>query len=399
MRSQGSLDIVCIAQPSWDGPYAKSTVLLMKELAYYHRVLYVDYAFTWNDFFKTILKKQNAPILQMMGLKDRVRVIRKDGKKISLAVLTLPPLLPINFLPHGWLYRLLNKINSMTASLSIHRAMERMKFRKPVVINAFSPALGLGLLHQLDEALTLYYCYDEIKEAQWSGKHGGEMEKEFATKADAIIVSSDSLGKDKASLNHETFVVKNGVDINFFQPSAKGLIGNKKTPVVGFVGSLDSRIDYVLLNELITHSPELHFRFIGRIVDSGFEPLKNLPNVEWIAPVAYNKLPSLIEKFDVGIIPFVISPFTEKIYPLKINEYLAMGKPVVMTSFASLPEFDTMAVRADSGAEFKAAVLSVVKSDNQEKQKQREQFARKNSWQERAKEFTKIIETVGSEKD
>lgn len=399
MKSQSSLDIVCIAQPSWDGPYAKSTVLLMKELAHDHRVLYVDYAFTWNDFFKTLFKKQNAPVLQMMGLKDRVRVIQKDGKKISLAVLTLPPLLPINFLPHGWLYRVLNKINSLTASLSIHKAMERMKFRSPVVINAFSPALGLGLLDHLDEAMTLYYCYDEIKEAQWSGKHGGAMEKEFAAKADAIIVSSDSLGKEKAELNQETFVVKNGVDINFFQPSADASSTDAPTSVVGFVGSLDSRIDYTLLYDLITHSPEMHFRFIGRIVDPAFNPLLVLPNVEWIAPVAYSKLPSLIEKFDVGIIPFVISPFTEKIYPLKINEYLAMGKPVVMTSFADLPEFDTMAVRADSGAAFKAAILSALKTDSPEKHKQREQFARKNSWQERAREFTKIIETVGSEKD
>jgi glycosyltransferase involved in cell wall biosynthesis len=399
MRSENSFDIVCIAQPSWDGPYAKSTVLLMKELAQRNRVLYVDYAFTWKDFFKTLLKKQKAPLLQMMGLKDRIRVIQKKGKEVSLAVLTLPPLLPINFLPHGWLYRLLNKINSLTASLSIHKAMERMKFDKPVVINAFSPALGLGLLHRLDETLTLYYCYDEIKEAEWSGKHGGAMEKEFAAKADAIIVSSDSLSKEKVTLNHETFVVKNGVDINFFQPSAQPVSKAEAVPVVGFVGSLDSRIDYALLKDLITHSPELHFRFIGRVVDSTFESLQTLPNVEWIAPVAYNQLPLLIEKFDVGIIPFVISPFTEKIYPLKINEYLAMGKPVVMTSFAALPEFDTMAVRADSGATFKAAIHSALKTDNLEKHSQREEFARKNSWQERAKEFNRIIETVGCEKD
>jgi glycosyltransferase involved in cell wall biosynthesis len=396
---KNSFDIVCVAQPSWDGPYAKSTVLLMKELAQKNRVLYVDYPSTWKDFIQSLFKKQRTPILQMLGLKDRVRVVQKNKNGVSLAVLTLPPLLPINFLPHGWFYRLLNKINSITASLSIHKAMERMGFGRPVVINAFSPALGLGLLHQLNEKLTLYYCYDEIKEAVWSGKHGGLMEKEFAEKVDGIIVSSDSLGKEKEILNDETYVVKNGVDTNFFQPKANLAHDTKKPAVVGFVGSLDSRVDYMLLNDLIVHSPELHFRFIGRVVDTQFEMLQLLPNVEWVPPVPYHQLPALVEQFDLGIIPFVISPFTEKIYPLKINEYLAMGKPVVMTSFARLPEFDTVAVRADSGLAFKAAILSALKNDNPEKRQLRELFARRNSWKERAMEFDRIIETVSSEKE
>jgi len=164
------------------------------------------------------------------------------------------------------------------------------------------------------------------------------------------------LRDEKSSLNKKIFVVKNGVDTKLFKVADQNPALKTNQVVVGFVGSLDSRIDYKLLERLIRNSSEFHFRFIGRIVDETFNELRSLPNVEWIAPVSYAELPSLIQDFDIGIIPFVKSPFTKKIYPLKINEYLAMGKPVVMTSFAKLPEFDSIVKTADSPEEFRNAI-------------------------------------------
>lgn len=391
-------DIVCVAQPSWNGPYAKSTVLLMKQIALRNRVLYVDYAFTWKDLFLSIFGKLDVPVLKMLGLKDRLRISIVKNNEIRLAVLTLPPMLPLNFLPPGLLYKAFNSFNSWLAGFSIRKAARRIRFQKPVVINAFAPSLGLGLLHKLNEKLTIYYCYDEIKEAAWSGKHGGKMEQEFVEKSNAIIVSSDSLCKEKSILNKNIFVVKNGVDTNLFKTNGYVTAAKSKPVVIGFVGSLDNRIDYELLTEVIQNSPELHFRFIGRIVDLRFKELEKFSNVEWISPVSYNHLPALIQDFDIGIIPFVRSAFTEKIYPLKINEYLAMGKPVVMTSFALLPEFDLVTMRADSPDEFRRALISGIETDSVAKINQRIAFAQNNSWEERSKELNEILELMSSEK-
>src|SRR5258706_3997530 len=92
-------DIVCIARPSWDGPCAKSIVLLMKQLAQQHRVLYVHYASTWKDIFVSFLKIDIKKIFRTLGLMSRIKIIRINRKR--LAVLTLPPMLPLNFLPSG----------------------------------------------------------------------------------------------------------------------------------------------------------------------------------------------------------------------------------------------------------------------------------------------------------
>lgn len=324
----------------------------------------------------------------MLGLNRRTSV---ESLHYSIAVLTLPPILPVNFLPHGKIYRWVNRFNANRVARSIQKAMKQFRFSKPIVINAFAPGLGVALVGKLNETKTIYYCYDEITQANWSKRHGGAMEKIFSASADAIVVSSEALCEEKRQLNKNCFVVKNGVDAEVFK---NGAIIKNEMPVVGFIGSLDSRVDFRLLDEIIMQSPEITFRFIGQIVDERFHLLKTWKNVEWIPPVSYEKLPKHVAQFDVGIIPFIKSEFTKKIYPLKINEYLAMGKPVVMTSFASLPEFENIVERADDAHYFKQAITKVLLSDNDELRKSRRRFSENNSWAARASEFDKIIKSL-----
>ena len=90
------MQIVCHAFPAWDGNYLKSTVELMKRMAERgHQVLYVDYAYTWKDFFT----QPPATRKRMLGLQARIRCIPVTGTG-TLQVLTLPPVFPSNFLKH-----------------------------------------------------------------------------------------------------------------------------------------------------------------------------------------------------------------------------------------------------------------------------------------------------------
>ena len=49
-------ELIIVAQPSWDGNYAKSTVELARALRRYHRIIYVDYAYTLKDVLSALLK-------------------------------------------------------------------------------------------------------------------------------------------------------------------------------------------------------------------------------------------------------------------------------------------------------------------------------------------------------
>ena len=78
---------------------------------------------------------------------------------------------------------------------------------------------------------------------------------------------------------------------------------------------------------------------------------------------------------------------TEAIYPLKINEYLAMGKAVVSTNFSDLSDFETIADIANTNEEFISKIESADLS--KESSEKRKEFAFENSWKARAQEFAK----------
>ena len=46
---------------------------------------------------------------------------------------------------------------------------------------------------------------------------------------------------------------------------------------------------------------------------------------------AHDDIPRYIKGFDVGIVPYLLTEYTANVYPTKLNEYLAMGIPVVAT--------------------------------------------------------------------
>ena len=61
------------------------------------------------------------------------------------------------------------------------------------------------------------------------------------------------------------------------------------------------------------------------------------PTIRLLGPRPHTQLPGYIKSFDVGIVPYVSSEYTANVYPTKLNEYLAMGIPVVATRVGGVP--------------------------------------------------------------
>ena len=131
-------DIVCVGLVSWPGNYTKSTIQLMDELAKTHRVLFVNYAYTLNDVIKHLLRPTDMPLRAVLGLADRIIAHKPAGGGI-LHVLTPPWLLPINALPPGRLHTALLHWNARRMARCIGKALRRLNYKSPVVINSFHP--------------------------------------------------------------------------------------------------------------------------------------------------------------------------------------------------------------------------------------------------------------------
>lgn len=381
-------DIICLTMTTWEGDYMKTIVHMMSHLAKNHRVLFVDYPFTWKDAITASLGRTKAPVKRMLGIEERLRTLPTPHGEVYH--LTLPPGLPINWIKHAGAYQTLNKWQTSLLKKSIRHAMHLLDFEAPIVINAFNPLIGVPLAGKLSESQLIYYCYDEIRAAHWCGQHGGEMEDIFLEKVDQVIVTSQGLLESKSLLHPNVKLIKNGVDFDLFHQAYHPKFEQKK--IVGYVGSIDFRLDYDLLDRVIRSYPHYEFHFVGRITEpQQHQRLDQHANVRFFGAQQPNQIPRLMSKFDIGIIPFVTNEFTKNIYPLKINEYLAAGLPVVTTDFAPLADFDGYISVAHDAADFSRLLDVELTFDTTDKAEERLDLAKMNDWSARAAEVEAIL--------
>jgi len=384
-------NIICIANTSWFGNYAKSTVQIMERLAKQNNVLFVEYHYSINDILSTIRGKQKAPVKRMLGIENRLQLIETNvGTKVYNLV--IPGGFPVYFLKNERLFNFLFSINTFIYKSVLKKTIKKLKFDNPIVISAYNPFYGLSMLNKLGEKTHIYYCYDGV-ESGFFGKRIFDFEDKFSKNVKAIITTSDYLNAEKLKLNANSFVVKNGVDFPVFYKFAKMEVLMRERKKVGFIGSLDPRFDIETVEYAVKNMSHFDFEFTGDMRNEALKSrLQKYPNVRFFDPVKPNDVPELLAKYDVGIIPYIVNEVNKNIYPLKINEYLAVGVPLVMTPFASLPEFKDMVSVSKDKDDFMKKLQEESDNDTKEKIKLRIDFAAANSWEARTESFSQIVQ-------
>jgi len=390
--------IVCISNTTWYGEYTKSTVQLMSLLAKDNNVLFVEYPFTWKDIVNTWRKKQKAPIMRMLGLKPTCEQISTNGNE-NVYHLVSPPVLPVDFIKIDSLFKILFGFNTFLYRKRLKRKLKNLGLKDPIVVTAYNPFYGLSMVGKLDEKLNVYYCYDGMGTRR-HGKRIFPMDRKFSTVVDGIVVTSDYLKEDKKEFNSNSFVAKNGVDFSLFNQFAKQVVSNdKERKVVGYIGSMDHRFDIDTVEYAVRNLKDFDFEFTGNLRNQEIkERLEKYQNVKFFPAVQPDEVPALLAKSDVGIIPYLMNDINKNIYPLKINEYLSVGVPVVMNAFAHLPEFEAQVSVAKNKEDFVKCLLSEINNDSDERIQNRIQMASQNSWEAKAVEFADVVETLMNKK-
>lgn len=388
--------IICIAQTAWKGNFQKAAVQLMTELSARHRVLYVDYPYTLKDLAQGLTGRPDMPIQEMVRLRNPL--VRETPKQPEgeLYVWTPPVILPINWLSDGLHDQLLGW-NTSRLIHSLRNVMRQLNMQRPLIINTYNPVLGVPLLGKLNECATIYYCFDEITTAgDWMSRHGKRYEDIFLQRVDAVVTTSETLRQDKSALQPETYCVKNGANFELFNQARQLAQEQPPTnPIVGYLGSADNRINIDLMEYCARTMPDVTFQFIGEVHEPELtKRLADFPNVTFVPPRQPADLPPLLARLRVGIIPFVCNRHTYTIYPLKINEYLAAGLPVVSTPFSILDDFAGIIELADTPENFAQALRRALADTDSKRIQQRVDMAQRNSWEHRAHEFEEVIQRI-----
>jgi UDP-galactopyranose mutase len=225
----------------------------------------------------------------------------------------------------------------------------------------------------------VYDCMDELSLFDGAPPTLREREHELFELADVVFTGGHSLYEAKRDRHPRVHAFPSSVDAHHFEKACTPLPDpldqqSIPRPRLGFFGVIDERMDLGLVRALAEGRPDLQLVFIGPIVKIDPERLPRLPNVHWLGPKGYDRLPSYIAGWDVAMMPFARNAATRHISPTKTLEYLAAGKPVISTSIRDVvrPYGERGLVRiADTAEAFAAAADAAIAERGTPSERQR----------------------------
>ncbi|HET9796318.1 MAG TPA: glycosyltransferase [Thermoanaerobaculia bacterium] len=176
-------------------------------------------------------------------------------------------------------------------------------------------------------------------------------------RAERVFAVSRGLREELAAERPDAVYLPNGVDSAAFARPRGVPPGPGERPRAIYAGALARWFDFEVLAAVARALPGWDFRLYGEELDGawGRSAAAGLPNVVFLGARAHAEIPRLLSEANVAIIPFVVSPVTAFVSPIKLYEYFAAGKPVVsspMPEAEAFPEVRT----ARSAAEWCAGL-------------------------------------------
>jgi teichuronic acid biosynthesis glycosyltransferase TuaH len=213
-----------------------------------------------------------------------------------------------------------------------------------------------------------------------------------------VATNSDFLATYARKFNPSAEMVGQGCDFTLYAdateiPIAKELI-DLNGPIIGYTGFLTSiRLDINVLESVAVNRPDWQIVLVGPEDDTFKKSaLHTLKNVHFLGNKTPESLPSFIKSFDVAINPQVVNAVTMGNYPRKIDEYLALGKPVVATYTPFMEYFKDYTYLAKSVAEFENLIAKALEDNHAELEKSRRSFALTHTWEANVEAISKLIE-------
>jgi glycosyltransferase involved in cell wall biosynthesis len=251
------------------------------------------------------------------------------------------------------------------------------------------------LVQKLPLASWTYYCVDDF--SVWPGLDGetlGAMEKALLPGMNCIIAASEHLQQRLLGLGYPSTLLTHGVDLAFWQTpqdtSEVKLLEGIERPIVIFWGVVDQRMDLAFIQQLAKEMTA------GTIVLAGphdlpHPELSSMSRVRLLGPLPLAQLPALAQQASVLIMPYADLPVTQAMQPLKLKEYLATGKPVVVRDLpANRAWRDCLDIVSDA-ATFSKLVLERIQTGIPPSQLQSREKLSSESWSSKANTFREII--------
>jgi glycosyltransferase involved in cell wall biosynthesis len=394
-------DIIIFSLSRWDAPISSPSFSLAKEFARNNRVFYIDHPFSIKDYLSTY----KSPRLQQRKealLSGRNIYTKGPALPDNLTMVTSRLTFPINFLPHGPLYESMAKVNDKIIFNTIRRILRDFNVTKFIFFNAFDPFFCRDFPPDIAPEMKVYQSMDDISQAKYTSRHGARLEEDIIRKFDVTLTTSRELRRLKSKISDHVYLHPNAADVGIFHkalgdelarpaelPPAEG------RKIIGYTGNIESRIDYELLKKVIEFHSDKMIVMVGPISTPEHKTigLTEFSNVILTGSKKIDELPAYLRTFDCALIPFKKNTLTKSIYPLKINEYLAAGRPVVATDFSEdIQSFGDVVYIGKTHSEFVELIDVAIAENSPARVQARVAMANTNTWAARVEQFWEFLE-------
>jgi glycosyltransferase involved in cell wall biosynthesis len=383
-------DIICLALRGWNSPW-KNNQQVMSVLARSNRVLYVQ-----------------PPRSLRAALRERAEGDR-EAKYIywrtsGLAVYTEPWFLSrVRETRPGAV--VMNRATAAARAVHVRGIARRLGFATPILW-VYDP-MAAPQVGMFGEKLIVFHVIDNYNEYYSSARAKAlvSMRQEALLKrADVVFTVSEALQERCRRVNPNSHWVPNGVNYQLFQDATRAKqvpadMARIARPVIGYVGSMQPRIDMALLREIADRRPGWSLVIVGPLeyLDeaSGLSILTARPNIHYLGPKPIELVPLYMLSCDVCLIPYKIDGFAAYSDNLKLYEYLACGRPVVSSDMPSSRRFAPLVSIARGAEGFIQAIEALLAAGNSEADAEaRMAAASQHSWDRRVEAMRELIEAA-----
>jgi glycosyltransferase involved in cell wall biosynthesis len=298
-------------------------------------------------------------------------------------------------------------VNRRAISAQINRLARSRGLSRPILWIAIPTAAEM--IGAFDESAVVYQVSDKYDANTMD--HATDpalirrLHEQAIDAADLIFYSGRKLFSEATRGCERSYLLEQGVDYEHWRRVGDGTmevapeVARIPRPRIGYFGAIEPwLVDQELIKRAARERPEWQWIFIGN-KSRGLE-IEDLPNTHFLPPVAYAELPAYAAGFDVCVLPWETEQsFTSYGSAIKVREYLATGKPVVI---APLPEYEAMGdvLRiARSREEFLQLVDEALNESDPVLKDRRQAAVASGTWDDRAEFVSNLLGRVLGNRD
>jgi len=308
------------------------------------------------------------------------------GRKILQSNTVPKQLLKVYQFPKSNVFDLLRVVNSL-----IYNLVVRIASKKFDAIWICHPCLFNGIPKNY-KGIIIYDCMDHhsAMSGTLNKKKVFDLEQKLISRSDVTFATSEKLKEVIPGLKN-AILVRNGYQNSFLASKIKtAKIKNKYT--IGYFGTISTWFDFELLEYSLNHNCQVEYRLIGP-VDPGIS--KNINSgIIFEGIVEHEKLGEVVQEYDALIMPFELNEIILAVDPVKLYEYIYMGKCIISVRYPEIERFEPYVYFYNTKEDYKSLIemLSRKGFPTKYNEEQKKIFLKENTWDARYEIILQNIE-------